>query len=405
MNSRIAFIIVALAFAVCESKPAIAAPPPSPRSQKATTSSGQFQIKIADKCTRSRDCVELGLCSTNKKGECVAKTNTDCRQAVVCRGGGKCQVERGKCIPSQYSCRYSTGCKKEGLCIYGKKECTATNVLDCLASVGCWKFGKCHHQNGKCVALFAEDCRRSFACKVYGSCSLHERDSDCAALKNRDCLQSRNCRILGRCKADQHVTGQQNCIPSPAGCRRSQICKKFGYCSWVKNLTISYGRCGAATNADCQQSTDCDLKGLCSVQDGGCITKADADCQRGKICSYNGLCSAKNGKCVATSTRDCRRAKFCKEQGYCSLKDGICRRLSDKDCQGSKNCKLYGNCHLSDREVRHDNPITGLTYYNKICIARDDADCRQAVVCRTQKKCYTTQWGRCVTKAEEEDSE
>ncbi len=120
----------------------------------------------------------------------------------------------------------------------------------------------------------------------------------------------------------------------------------------------------------------------------------DTSCLDSTLCKESGLCvSVKNDGggaasviCVAGSDRDCRATtEACPIYGQCSLGERRCIAKSDADCRNAKVCAQQGECSAS----------------NGFCVATADADCKRSVACHLEGSC-TAKDRRCVAGSDED---
>jgi len=118
-------------------------------------------------------------------GECIAGTDEDCAQSVLCSHDGMCTAEAYVCVATSVdACEAATSCSAFGLCVLGDKVCVATD-------------GTCHE---------------SEVCGSLGRCSLNETYGVCAVTSDDDCAESAVCADEGLC------TAATNCPDGDTSC-------------------------------------------------------------------------------------------------------------------------------------------------------------------------------------------
>ncbi len=189
-------------------------------------------------------CSLEGSC-TLRDGECVAGTDEDCLQSVICAEGGFCTARAGRCwrtAASHAECAspphpgHAETCATFGLCSVVEGLCQATSDAQCEASLWCGRGGACSARGGRCVATDERRCRESDYCERYAQCSLS--GDMCHAISDADCrVHSNQCVAYGRCV----LTGDGCMATRPRHCQSSTGCAEDGFCS------LEDGRCVGAT--------------------------------------------------------------------------------------------------------------------------------------------------------------
>ena len=100
-------------------------------------------------CASWAACRDEGLCSTTRRGKCVAASDADCQCSWAC--------QQGRCVA------------RGGRCVEGAPE----RDPNCAASCRLW--GHCTPSGGRCVATRDTDCRNSVMCATDGSLGLPAR--------------------------------------------------------------------------------------------------------------------------------------------------------------------------------------------------------------------------------------
>jgi len=59
---------------------------------------GRCAPKDDNDCDRAGNCRQGGLCKLGKEGKCVAKSNADCKIAVICVMSKRCRAKDGICV-------------------------------------------------------------------------------------------------------------------------------------------------------------------------------------------------------------------------------------------------------------------------------------------------------------------
>lgn len=411
---------------------------------------------VADKeddCKQSKDCKEKGLCRLEKgacvlescKGTpcgtygrcsernvsylgeivrlCTALTVQDCEQSQECKTQGACKPSSNRCIvSSDTDCQKSTKCTEHGHCKHQNGTCVIGSSLDCANSQACKRDGLCERKGGTCVATSFSHCQKSTKCLQSGLCRFENGACVTDALS---CSGSYDCLLRGLCKYDE---SKKTCVDSGCGTRGtkgSTPCSIAGRCvkKEVNDPKTSQKvlLCVAETHADCKNSLDCQLRGLCEAdandptlgckltsckespckvygrctakhvsylgqQTSLCVSASKQDCLDSSRCKEYGECSLQTtstgGVCFAATDADCANSLGCKTEGKCRAKGGLCIILTSKDCQSSDACKLEGRC-----ESKKDNNVTR-------CVANSN------LACQNSKHC--TLFGRCVRNTQSE---
>lgn len=190
--------------------------------------------------------------------------------------------------------------------------------------------------------------------------------------RTADCAQTLDCKLRGLCSGDAGV-----CRASThADCAQSVGCSEFGLCR------PRYGKCIALRASECRASRACLTQGRCLHKHYACV-KPDACFPDSEACRIEGRCTQRSGVCIAASDADCAIAspRDCVSPnsiGYCRAYKGYCAQVwfSDETC--TMPCSWYGMCHSE----------------GNLCLATSES-CRQYPGCRDQGKC-TLSFGRCV---------
>ncbi len=246
-------------------------------------------------------CRSLGLCTASADGKCIAGKHEDCLKSGICDKLGFCAAVAERCTISasqDADCRKKHGslqhdqCAFAGLCTAKGGECVAATDEDCKQSVVCKADGSCAATQGRCTlgATTRADCNRQHAlrnpCKEDGRCT--PKDGGCIATKDTDCTPLEACRRLGQCTAQE-----ERCTAAKdADCRNSEACKDLDLCT-----RHAEGTCAAA---DCRKTRACRQLGQCALIDGRCRAGKDADCQQSEGCTQHRYCDAdeSSGQCL-----------------------------------------------------------------------------------------------------------
>ncbi len=276
-------------------------------------------------CWTETACGLAGLC-TSKNGRCVIGTNDDCYRTVAWQLLGRCAVRKGICVPgatNSRQCKQARGqlgdnpCKHHGWCTDRKGQCIAATDADCRQHPGCQRHGRCTAVEGRCLAGTNADCQASDRCKLLGAC--YPINGKCVAAKTPGCQRSLLCKQLGACTARHGrcvATSQTDCDYS-RGCQLHARCA-LAHEKCVVNLTAT---------KDCTVTNrQCHLLGQCSFQGDQCIVATDNDCQLSILCTEFGRCTAHQGACIATQDQDCRRSEACSQWGLCRAEKSHCAR-------------------------------------------------------------------------------
>ena len=135
--------------------------------------------------------------------QCVAKLNSDCQSATICRKDKACRAADGMCIDK---CISSQACSRFGRCKEVKQRgilgCVADNEKLCEASRVCKEKGFCSaDRQGRCAAADDVDCGGSIVCQEQGRCSA--KRGRCVASSDNACKRaSVACKVQGRCRFD-----------------------------------------------------------------------------------------------------------------------------------------------------------------------------------------------------------
>ena len=181
------------------------------------------------------------------------------------------------------------------------------------------------------------------------------------------------CRYLGGC-----TSSKGRCIvASDADCEKSEACKLRGEC------TFSNGMC-QASDAGCAKTQACKLDGKCSASRAGsyCVAANGAECRAAEVCRRSGHCTAEGGRCVIASTEDCASAVACETEGICTFAYGQCKP-GDAGCKRLPACKEVGECS-----------VTTTSYGPLGCGVVTDEDCRDSTVCKLRGWCKAIE-GHC----------
>jgi len=113
------------------------------------------------------------------------------------------------------------------------------------------------------------------------------------------------------------------------------------YVLLVAGFLLTLGGC----KGDCdKEKTVCSRLGLCTEIDGECRASSDAECEASEGCKLRGACTkTEEGRCAPGSIADCQGSEDCKEQDRCSLlPNGQCdtlralQRWNEKQSEGSE---------------------------------------------------------------------
>ena len=78
------------------------------------------------------------------------------------------------------------------------------------------------------------------------------------------------------------------------------------------------------------------------------IVSCKSDCAPDKTqCKRMGLCTEVDGECRATTDAECQGSEGCKLRGACTKNDkGFCAPATPAECQASEECKEQKRCFL-----------------------------------------------------------
>jgi len=150
----------------------------------------------------------------------------DGKRHFVTRHDGMLGVDFGCEALSDEDCRIP--CLREGRCSAEEGRCVARSEADCRQSLVCGYHGECARQGDRCVVGDAEDCRVSEGCRQDGSCSL--KGSRCAPMSDADCRSSVRCAEDGLCRLGFEMC-EPKYDPSADDCARIGHCIAAGLCT------------------------------------------------------------------------------------------------------------------------------------------------------------------------------
>jgi hypothetical protein len=143
-------------------------------------------------CKGSKGCALDGKCTLStgyKAGLCIAKKDEDCKPSDACTKFGNCVAGNAGPVPGLAASSQGGGViwrltRGE---LHG--ECIARSDEDCRRSTRCKEFGACkagtyqhgskQYKWGYCHASSDEDCKGSVVCEKFGRCSLNDRTRKC----------------------------------------------------------------------------------------------------------------------------------------------------------------------------------------------------------------------------------
>ena len=292
---------------------------------------------VAPNCKGSLDCLESGRCSPSGK-DCVTASNEDCLGSRECAESDHCRAQDGRCLAEYKHCPETEACRIYGHCQdVGASGCQVGSDSDCRDAVVCKARGQCHKIGNECV----KDCQSSLECALYGLCG--ETKDGCTLATAEGCKHALACAEQGLCSL-----ADGRCVAgSDADCQPTEGCRKDGKCS-ATPLGEAYwaGTCAARKDADCQKTAGCQFDGRCSARDSHCVAATDPDCARSIACKVDWDCVAKDESCQMEPPSDrCRTSRECKVLGHCSVGDfNQCAAKTDADCASSDVCALRGWC-------------------------------------------------------------
>jgi hypothetical protein len=80
-----------------------------------------------------------------------------------------------------------------------------------------------------------------------------------------------------------------------------------------------------STGPNCAETCQCKTLGWCSrIVGTKCGAETDAQCKQSTVCDLNGKCTAKNGRCVATKLEDCKASRACRDARVCNFDGNRC---------------------------------------------------------------------------------
>lgn len=104
--------------------------------------------------------------------------------------------------------------------------------------------------------------------------------------------------LLMGCVVEETDDEEKRQPEGPTGCDASLCatdCASHGWCSTFESNGECY--CVASSSADCEQSIDCELDGMCSFIDGWCHIAGSWDCEKTIFCQNECYYDSERGGC------------------------------------------------------------------------------------------------------------
>ena len=211
-------------------------------------------------------------------------------------------------------------------------NCTRTPAGKCVvacdancakAKLRCPLNGACTAEDGNCVVASDADCKKSKSCTQNAQCTQGFHGEGCikASMGDAFCKGRDSCKLHGACEA-----ANGNCVnpDKPTDCKHTYMCKSGGWCSWDGN------KCRALTLADCAEHW---CGAHCAIKFGKCILEqSDEACAAQENCKLNGWCHFKDGKCTALSQADCDQSTQCQKYGRCKYTEQVVGGVTGRRC-------------------------------------------------------------------------
>lgn len=348
-------------------------------------------------------CHTTGICKTTKSGhicECPPGTIGDayssgCRPEGNCPSGDKdCPLESvclsGKCVnPCEtFSCGPNAICivqNRSATCSCPKKYIhVSDNIQDgCLRLISkCSNDSECENGvcfHGECRPL----CRNSDDCSVGEKCLNKMCVEQCADHSNcageRACVN--NMCIIG-CRSNKNCPSDQSCIDNKCQnpCVKEGSCGPNAICSCQNHQTFCECPEGFEGNPTpqqgcirtpyvCHQSKDCPSKQICQANQCTLLCQNNFACAVGEICQ-NGTCAK-----VCYSNNNCLQGEICSS--------GVCKPgcFIDQDCRSNQVCSK-GQCKCTQGYVETS---LGCEDYDE-CKGQP---CHKTAICKNVPGSYT----------------
>jgi hypothetical protein len=279
---------------------------------------------------------------------CVAKRDTDCREALW-------------------------ACKLDGQCTARDGECVAGSDADCEQSYRCRRDGWCTARDGKCVAGEDDDCRQSEVCEVFGFCEAVDGACTLPAPDRRELVGGVLEQPAGFLKhygaRPDTAAGTVVDIGPRSGTGSEYAGPELPESAPRERLPAAAALEPFGTVEDCSDRRICEVYGRCSAVDGECVVRSDENCRGSAVCEQLGRCRGRGGECVAASDSQessggaedlsCTDSPLCDMWGRCTESGGDCIVGSSEDCRRSWYCKHFGRCEKrSDRWCKPDREET-----------------------------------------------
>lgn len=317
------------------------------------------------------ECIAVDFCSSNP-----------CHHTGICttmNTGHNC-----KCPVGTVGDAYTSGCRPEGNCPRGDKDCPSNSVcllgkcVNPCEKINCGPNAICNIQNltatchcpTKYVAAstgiqdgcvrYMSKCNSNNECDsglcFHGECRpLCRNNNDCSAgekclqqmciipcadhsncVSNHACIN--NMCIIG-CRSNKNCLSNQSCIDNKCQdpCQKEGSCGPNAICSCQDHKTVC--QCPENFNGNptpqqgciripstCQQSKECPINHICQENKCALLCKNTISCAVGEIC-HNETCSK-----VCYSNNNCLQGEICN--------DGVCKTgcFIDKDCKHNEIC-------------------------------------------------------------------
>lgn len=321
------------------------------------------------------ECTPLDTCNPNP-----------CHSTAICESssfGFQC-----KCPPGTVGDPLISGCRPEGICPNGDRDCPNQSVchlgrcVNPCETIICPSNSQCEVKDRKPVCT----CINSFVSSPNGDCvrqiSTCYTDTDCGngvclneqcrsvCRNDKNCLPGEKCvqnKCMSPCNSHNQCAENNACINNMCvlGCRSNKNCPDTQSC--INNKCLNpcelEGTCGPNAICSCQNHQT-----ICKCPEGfmgnptpqqGCIRQS-LICENNNNCPKGFLCF--NGQCQIS----------CNDNSVCAIGERCTNNSCVKVCYGDNNC------------------IPGEICRNGLCLGgcSVDADCRTSEIClKGQCKC------------------
>lgn len=326
------------------------------------------------------ECVHIDACSPNP-----------CHPSAICEGSSNGHVCR--CPANYIGDPFTTGCRPEGNCPQGDKDCPAQSICHngkcvnpCEQNI-CGPNAVCNVVNRRpvcsCPAKFVpipsgpqdgcirqvRGCNADFDCAgdvcYNGQCKTVCRNADDCSLGERctqslcmvpcvghtQCIDGQACInstcSIG-CRSNRNCASNEACINNKCGnpCEREGVCGPNAICKCHQHRTTCQCPPGFEGNptpqdgcvrvpSSCVQSSDCPLGHMCIAN------QCNVPCTDNSLCANGERCS--NNVCVKVcfGNSNCLPGEVCL-QGICQVGCGV-----DSDCKSSQIC-IANKCRCAN---------------------------------------------------------